>query len=158
MCICVCLQSERYLRSPFLANPTIYLPGKNSVTWLEIILGNAILCTSWKRYPYQTTSVLIKFGVKKKKKRWGILKRWDYREKILLNIFRWKTFLEFLLTIQITFILMQRNSESGVLPKHKVLLLSPGCPQPPTVLSSSSCEHVLQCKSQEQGSEIPLIE
>lgn len=60
------VREVRHLTPPFLANDAISLTGENSVTQVEITLGNVILCTSLKRRPYQTTVILINYWVKKK--------------------------------------------------------------------------------------------
>lgn len=67
MCLTVLacqMRAIRHRTPPFLAYPAISLSGENSVTWVEITLGNVILCTSLKRHPYQTTFILIKYWVK----------------------------------------------------------------------------------------------
>lgn len=90
---------------------------------MEIIPGNVILCTSLKRHPYQTTSILIKHRAKK------VIRRIK-KMALQRNIFKRKTFWNFFsLTIQAIFFLLQRSSESVVL-KHEVTLLPLCCPQP----------------------------
>lgn len=147
MCVIVLEEWEvRYLTPALLANPAVSLSGESSVTWVEITLGNMILCTSLKRHPYQTTFILIRYRVKKKKTHEEENEKDGITEKRYYLIYlRGSSFLS---TIQTTFILTQRNSVSAVpLLQHKAPPLPHAFPSPPDLPSSSSFVHIVQCDS-----------